>query len=66
LGADSAIEQHFIPVTLIQPAQALVTVDLTVEGPFDNRLTGFVNHHKWFVIEERLRVVEENDLFDPI
>ena len=32
LGVDSATKQHFIPISLIQPAQTLVTVDLTAKG----------------------------------
>ena len=66
LGADSATGQHFAPVIPIQPPQAHITVDLTAEGPSDNRSTGFVNDDKISALEERLRVVEGNDWFDPM
>ena len=36
-GANSANEQHFVPITLIQPTHAPITIDLTAEGTLDNR-----------------------------
>ena len=59
-------KQHFTPAILIQPAQAHITVDLAVDGPSDNRSTGFMNDDKIFSLEERLRAVEGNDWFDPM
>jgi hypothetical protein len=40
-------------------------MDLTVEGPSNDRFIGPINHDKWSTIEEKLRAVEKNDLFDP-
>ena len=62
LGADSVMEQHFAPAIPIQPRQAHITVD----GPSDNRSTGFMNDDKISALEERLRAVEGNDWFDPM
>ena len=61
LGADSVTEQHFAPAIPIQPPQAHITVDLTADGPSDNRSTGFMNDDKISALEERLRAVEGND-----
>ena len=66
LGADSVTEQHFAPAIPIQPSQAHITVDLTADRPSDNRSTGFMNDDKISALEERLRVVEGNDWFDPM
>ncbi|XP_073259781.1 uncharacterized protein [Populus alba] len=66
LGADSITEQHFTPVIPTQPPQTHVTVDLTADGPPDNRSTGFMNDDKISALEERLRAVEGNDWFDPM
>ena len=41
-------------------------MDLTVEGPSDDRSNGLINYDKWITLEKRLRAVEENDLFDPL
>ena len=46
LGADSVTGQHFAPAIPIQPPQAHITVDLTADGPSDNRSTGFMNDDK--------------------
>ena len=66
LGADSVTGQHFAPAIPIQPPQAHITVDLTADGPSDNRSTGFMNDDKISALEERLRAVEGNDWFDPM
>jgi hypothetical protein len=62
LGADSVTGQQFAPAIPIQPPQAHITVD----GPSDNRSTGFMNNDKISALEERLRAVEGNDWFDPM
>lgn len=41
-------------------------MDLTTKGPFYDRFVGPINYNKWFVIKKRLRVVEENDMTDPV
>ena len=66
LGADSVTKQHFTPAIPIQPTQAHVIVDLTTNGPPNNRSTGFINDNKIFALEERLRAVEGNDWFNPM
>jgi hypothetical protein len=66
LGADSVTKQHFTPAIPIQPAQAHIAVDLTANGPSDNRSTGFMNDNKISTLEERLRAVEGNDWFEPM
>jgi len=58
LRANSTIEQHFIPITPVQLAQTLITVDLTVEGPFDDRFVGLIDYDKWPAVKERLRAIE--------
>jgi len=65
-GANSANEQHFVPITPIQPTHAPITVDLMAEGTPDNRSTSLMDHDKLFALEERLKVVEGNDWFDPM
>jgi len=55
-----------VPITLIQPTYAPITVDLTAEGTPDNRSTSLMDQDKLFALEERLRVVEGNDWFDPM
>jgi len=55
-----------MPIAPIPSSQAPITVDLTADGPPSNRSTDFVNYDKLFALEERLRVVEGNDWFDPI
>jgi len=65
-GANSANEQHFVPVAPIQPTHAPVTVDLTAEGIPDNRSPGLMDQDKLSALEERLRAIEGNDWFDPM
>jgi len=65
-GANSANEQHFVPITPIQPTHAPITVDLTTEGIPDNRSPSVMDQNKLFALEERLRAVEGNDWFDLI
>jgi len=65
-GANSANEQHFVPITPIQPTHAPITVDLIAEGTPDNRSLSLMYQDKLFALEERLRAVEGNDWFDPI
>jgi hypothetical protein len=42
-----------------------MTVDLTIKRPFNDRSAGPVCD-RWATLEERLRVIEGNDLFNPI
>jgi hypothetical protein len=63
-GANSANEQHFVPITPIQPTHAPITMDLTTEGIPDNRSPSVMDQNKLFALEERLRAVEGNDWFD--
>ena len=56
LGADSVTGQHFAPAVPIQPPQTHITVDLTADGPSDNRSTGFMNDDKISALEERLKI----------
>jgi len=46
LRADSVTRQQFIHFASIQPTQAQVTMDLTIERPFDDRFTDPINHDK--------------------
>jgi len=39
---------------------------LTVKGSFNDRFARPMNYNKWAALEERLRVVEANNLIDPI
>jgi hypothetical protein len=41
-------------------------MDLTTEDPHDVRFSDRVRDDKWTALEERLRAVEGNDLFDPV
>ncbi|XP_073260177.1 uncharacterized protein [Populus alba] len=41
-------------------------MDLTTEDPYDVKFSDCVRDDKWTTLEERLRVVEGNDLFDPV
>jgi hypothetical protein len=41
-------------------------MDLTNEDPQDVRFSDNIGYDKWIALEERLRAVEGNDLFDPI
>jgi hypothetical protein len=49
-----------------QPIQIPITMDLTKEDPQDVRFSDRVGYDKWTTLEERLRVVEGNDLFDLV
>ena len=63
IGANTQNKQHPNPT---RPIQIPIKMDLTNEDPHD---VGFSNHEgydKWTVLENRLRVVEGNDLFDPV
>jgi len=66
LGAYSVTEQHFVPAIPIQPTQAPTIVDVTADGPSENRSTDFLNLNKISTLEERLRVVEGNNLIHPV
>jgi len=59
-------KQHFMPITLIQPNHAPITVDLTAEGTPNNRSPSLMDRDKLFALEVRLRVVEGNDWFNPM
>ena len=41
-------------------------MDLTNEDPHDVKVSNHERYDKWTALEERLRAVEGNDLFDPI
>ena len=47
-GANSANEQHFMPITPVQPTHPPITVDLTVEGTPDNKSPSLMDHDKLF------------------
>ncbi|XP_011015726.1 PREDICTED: uncharacterized protein LOC105119299, partial [Populus euphratica] len=49
-GANSANEQHFVPITPIQPTHAPITVDLTAEGVPDNRSPSLMDQDKLLVL----------------
>ena len=66
LGADLVTRQYFIHFSSIQPTQAQVTVDPTTKGPSDDRSTSQRDYDKWVALEERLRIVEGNNLTDLI
>jgi hypothetical protein len=56
----------FYPFSPLQPTQALVIVDLTVEVLSDDRSIGPINYDKLSAIEKRLKAVEGSYLFDPL
>ncbi|KAJ6917858.1 hypothetical protein NC651_012148 [Populus alba x Populus x berolinensis] len=60
---------HAIAVISVE-SQGLVqfgsTQKLPADGPPDNRSIDFVNYDKLSALEERFRVVESNDCFDPL
>jgi len=62
-GANTPNKQH---PNLTQPIQIPITMDLTNEDPQDVRFSNHVGYDKWTALEERLRVIKGNDLFDPI
>jgi hypothetical protein len=66
LEADSITGNHFVPFTVVYPSQAQITVNPTMKGPSDNRFTNPTGHDKWVALEERLRVVEGNNLIHPV
>jgi len=66
LGVDSTAEQYFVPIAPIPLSQAPITMDLTADVPPGTRSINFVNYDKLSALEERLRVVEGNDWFDPM
>jgi len=41
-------------------------MDLIVEGPSNDRSIGSINYDKWIGLEERLRVIEGNVIFNPV
>lgn len=41
-------------------------VDLTIEGPFNDISVDPISCDRWATLEERLRVIEGDDLFNPI
>ena len=63
MGANTPNKQHPNPTRLIQIP---ITMDLTNEDPHDVKLSNHEVYDKWTALEERLRAVEGNDLFDPI
>ena len=62
-GANIPNKQHPNPT---RPIQIPITMDLTNEDPQDVRFSNHVGYDKWTMLEERLRVVKGNDLFDPV
>jgi hypothetical protein len=56
-------KQHPNPT---QPIQIPITMDLTNEDPQDIRFFDHVGYDKWTTLEERLRAIEGNDLFDLV
>jgi hypothetical protein len=65
-GANSANEQHFMPIAPIQPTHSPIIVDLTAERTADNRSPSLMDQDKLYALEERLRAVEGNDWFEPM
>jgi hypothetical protein len=63
VGANTPHKQHPNPT---RPIQIPIIMDLTNEDPQDVRFSDHVGYDKWTALEERLRAVEGNDLFDPI
>ncbi|XP_034932830.1 uncharacterized protein [Populus alba] len=49
-----------------RPIQIPITMDLTNEDPYDFKFSNHEGDDKWTALEERLRAIEGNDLFDPI
>ncbi|XP_034903465.1 uncharacterized protein [Populus alba] len=49
-----------------RPIQIPITLDLTNEDPHDFKFSNHEGDDKWTALEERLRAIEGNDLFDPI
>jgi len=63
VGANTPNKQHPNPT---RPIQIPITMDLTNEDPHDVKLSNHEGYDKWTALEERLRAVEGNDLFDPV
>ncbi|KAJ6878831.1 hypothetical protein NC652_032388 [Populus alba x Populus x berolinensis] len=63
MGANTPNKQNPNPT---QPIQIPITMDLTNEDPHDFRFSNHEGYDKWNALEERLRAIEGNDLFDPI
>ncbi|XP_034906448.2 uncharacterized protein [Populus alba] len=49
-----------------RPIQIPITMDLTNKDPHDFKFSNHEGDDKWTALEERLRAIEGNDLFDPI
>nr|XP_034900655.1 LOW QUALITY PROTEIN: uncharacterized protein LOC118038417 [Populus alba] len=49
-----------------RPIQIPITMDLTNKDPHDFKFSNHGGDDKWTALEERLRAIEGNDLFDPI
>jgi len=62
-GANTPNKQHPDPT---RPIQIPITMDLTTEDPQNVRFFDHIGCDKWTALEERLKTVEGNDLFDPI
>ncbi|KAL3583079.1 hypothetical protein D5086_017411 [Populus alba] len=63
VGANTPNKQHPNPT---RPIQIPITMDLTNKDPHDVKFSNHEGYDKWTALEERLRAVEGNDLFDPI
>ncbi|XP_073264252.1 uncharacterized protein [Populus alba] len=63
MGANTPNKQHPNPT---RPIQIPITMDLTNEDPRDVKFSNHEGYDKWTALEERLRAIEGNDLFDPI
>ena len=63
VGANTPNKQHPNPTW---PIQIPITMDLTNEDTHDVKFSNHEGYDKWIALEERLREVEGNDLFDPI
>jgi len=62
-GATTPNKQHPNPTW---PIRIPITMDLTNEDPHDIRFSNHEGYDKWTALEERLRAVERNDLFDLV
>ncbi|XP_073260719.1 uncharacterized protein [Populus alba] len=49
-----------------RPIQIPIIMDLTKEDAHDFKFSNYEGDDKWTALEERLRAIEGNDLFDPI
>ena len=48
------------------PIRIPITMDLTTKDPYNAKFSNHVGYGKWTALEERLRVVEGSDFFDPV